>query len=138
MKRLLIAVVLFSACVSGAEASDRDHRQTADLFVEGVASGSADEAVNTYMRPEVLALLGAGVRGTITQLNSYAQAFGGYQSTTVLHEEQLDKRLYRYVYILHTPTIPVAFELFVYRTEGGWHVSSFQFDTDMEVIFPAK
>lgn len=140
LKGLLLYLLMLS-CVSigsAAQAADLDHRQTADLFIEGVSSGNADKTIKTYMRPDVLTLLGAGVRGTITQLDSLADAFGGYQDTTILHEEKLTERLYRYIYILHTPTIPVAFELFVYRTEGGWHVSSFEFDTDMEVIFPAK
>jgi hypothetical protein len=81
--------------------------------------------------------LGTNLQSTIAQIDSYSSSFGGFKNAALLHSEQLSERVSRFVYIAHTKILPIAFEIFVYKTDAGWKVTSFQFDSDMDVIFPA-
>jgi len=131
----LCVIFFFSVSFTALQASEPE--EIGEKFVSELLSGDSDKAVKLYMEPTVQNMLGLKLNATLVQMDSYSKAFGGYQTKEVLHREYLSSYLLRMVYILHTPVIPVAFEVFIYKTKKGWKVTSFSFDTDMDVIFPA-
>lgn len=133
---IAIAMVLLLANSCSTQASEP--KELADKFLNELLTGDAEKAIELYFKHEIKEMLGAQLQATLAQMRAYSEAFGGYQELELLHDEKLSSRLQRMVYIAHTPIVPIAFELLVYRNDSEWMVTTFRFDTEMKYIFPAK
>ena len=137
LKKIICALSVLVLFNSSSCAFAMNGEEVSDKFLKEFLSGDSQKAVTDYMETKIVGLIGAQVTATIAQVDAYMKTFGGYEGHQVLHRETLSDRLKRNVYIVHTSSVPVSFEVFTYKTNLGWKVSSFRFDTDMKIIFPA-
>lgn len=132
----LIFFIFMSAITIPVFASEPEN--VANSFTDLMISGDMQKAIDIYMHPKFRKMIGVQLNASLVQIESYSKAFGGFEEKEILHNEELSSRLRRIVYIIHTPITPISFEIFVYKNNNKWKITSFSFDTDMDEIFPVK
>jgi|GEM_PF-5913168 len=129
---LTLCVVFLSGL--GNASDNLSARLTAQNFMELTTQGKSAEAIQLYMHPRVKELLGDVLTDGVAQQQAYGANLGGFQSIEMISEHQLGNRLVKYEYVIYTPSLPVAYVLYVYSSDEGWKVTSFQFDTDLSML----
>jgi hypothetical protein len=137
MKLIVVFYMALLVSFNQAMADDSPVVELSEAFLLDIMNGASHEKIAAYLEPGVLEIMGDNFLNLLTQIKSYVDRFGGLEEIVLLHNERLTSRLIRHVYIAHTGLLPVSYEVFLYKTDTDWKVTSVKFDSDMDVIFPA-
>ena len=127
---------LFSHSASAAAISDSDDTQTAESLPHIVASGlkaykdgGSDEAVSAWIRGSVID--GSSQANLLHQIQGLN---GAYRTFDLIGSRQLGSRTQILYLTLDFDKGPLFAKFVVYKTEQGWILASFNFNTKDDIL----
>lgn len=135
MKHLFVALtaLVFMAATT-VEADTEKTKEPVDLaneFLERVADGSVNEAVQKGFSTELHAIMGGSIVPLVAQINAYIPSLTGeILESELIRDEAISKRFRRLVFLTYTERLAVTWEFFYYQVNGSWSLTSFRFHTE--------
>jgi hypothetical protein len=127
---------LFSHTAPAAAISDSDDTQTAESLPHIVASGlkaykdgGPDEAVSAWIRGSVID--GSSQANLLHQIQGL---YGAYRTFDIIGSRQLGSRTQVLYLTLDFDKGPLFAKFVVYKTEQGWILASFNFNTKDDIL----
>lgn len=108
--------------------------ETIHAFLKLVAHNKPSEAIETYMTPKVLEMLGTQKQTIIAQMQTWNASFGESSGFDKMFSETLSPKVEHHVYVMYYPGLPVSYNFYLYKTDDGWMVIKFNFTTDLNNI----
>jgi len=132
---LILTLAAFSV---SAQELEKTPQEITETFLADVISGNLDQAIERSFSPNLKQILGKNLNNVKTQVVEVFKVGGEFKGVEFVREEDLSKKVKRLVYFVYTENLPLAFSFYYYKTDGGWDLISFIFDTDLEDIAPLE
>jgi hypothetical protein len=137
---LFIFVVVFGPLRLGAAVPDSPHKQAPEDVPAVIVSGldaykikGPDEAVKAWIKGSPI----EGSKDALSQANSLRQVqdfYGSYQSFDVIGTREMSPKTRILYLMMDYENGPLFAKFVVYRTEHGWILTSFNFNTKDDII----
>jgi hypothetical protein len=133
---ILIAFICFSACGQTAKSVDPDKvklNNVCDKFMKEFQEGKTSDALQLLKRNSVMAVSAIDtLEVTIkNQLDQVLPAYGKMISSEFIVERNIKDFISQRLYILRFEKYYLQFQFTLYKTNGGWKITSFNYKEDL-------
>lgn len=120
-------------CTFSVSAADTP-TETIHAFLKLIEKNKSTEAIEKYITPKVLEMMGTQKQATIAQMQTWNASFGESQGFEKLFSEVVSTKIEHHVYVMYYPGLPVSYNFYLYKTTDGWMIVKFNYKTDLNNI----
>ncbi len=127
-----LTAIALAWAIAGPATAEPTSQATADNFMQMIADGEAEAALDKHMSPALKRMAQSGLQNMISQLMGWNMRIGGIQGFEMVFNETVTSRTKHYVYLMHHEQLPVVYSFYLYKVGDEWKITNFTFNTDFE------